>query len=601
MASPIGDVTRLLRHAMIDIVTHPTGGQNSYCARMHRRQFLVASAGVVATAFVTACNSSVSTSAPPKTPDETAPAIEPASSTTTGAHAPATTGSTDTVPPGLSSTTTSTSMSSATPTESVTITATSQSATTPPSAATATIPADLDALAKTLQGRVVLPSDATYDVVRLLQCKAFDSIRPAAIVSVASADDVARTIAFARAHQQTFAVRSGGHSYGGWSTGDGLVIDTRAMAAVGTVSSNGAVTIGPGAQLIDVYTGLASQNATISAGSCATVGFGGMALGGGHGLTSRAFGLTIDAIRSVEIVTADGAVHHCDEATDSDLFWACRGGGGSFGVVTQFTVASHPVPREVTTFSMSYAWQKAGAALTIWMDLLGSLPTATAIIARLQSGPTMALGVAGLHLGSVSSATSLLAPLLGLADGHRITERSFTDALLLEAGCLQASVAACHSSATSPRGTLARQHPFAASSHYVNSPLTETAITTAINRIQDHDGSLLATIQFDLEAGAIADVAADATAFVHRGATCSAQYAASYSTGDGTTARSWIRATHEALAPFSNGESYQNYADVELADWPQAYYGSNLDRLKQIKRTYDPDNVFSFPQSIPLS
>jgi FAD/FMN-containing dehydrogenase len=463
-------------------------------------------------------------------------------------------------------------------------------------------PASLDALAPQLAGRLTRPADANYERVRLLQNSRFDNIRPAAVVTIANDDDVARTINFARVHAMPFAVRSGGHSYAGWSSGSGLVIDTRGMAGVGTVDANGLVTIGAGTQLIDVYSALAAQNVAVPGGSCPTIGFAGLALGGGHGLTSRAFGMTCDTVRSIEIVTADGVVRHCDATNEPDLYWACRGGGGSFGVVTKFTVATHPLPKQSTTFVMRYSWAHAHDALARWMGLVGSLPRQTMTIARLEHARTNAFVVAGLHLGSAGETRRLLAEMLPSAQTSSVVARPFIEAQMLEAGCLHASLAACHSSAITPGGSLNRQTPLAASSHYFSDALSNDAIDAAMARVaQPASGASASIIQFDSYGGAIADIPADATAFVHRNAHCSAQYLSSFTSGNGAGSRAWIRTTHDAMAPFSNGESYQNYIDPELPDWPKAYYGSNFERLKRIKLAYDPDNLFRFPQSIPVA
>ena len=464
------------------------------------------------------------------------------------------------------------------------------------------MPTDLDGLARSLDGRLILPGDAGYDSLRLLECTRFDGRRPLAIVRVGSAADAARAVAYARVRGVPFAVRSGGHSYGGWSTSTGLVIDVRPLAAVAFDSGNASATVGAGAQLVDVYATLATKGRAIAGGTCPTVGLAGLALGGGHGLVGRSFGLTCDALSAVEIVTADGALRHCDEKNEPDLFWACRGGGGgNFGVVTALTIVGRPIPAVVTTFVLHYSWVNAAAALGAWMEWVATLPNAMTTIARLES--TAQLVIAGLHLGSVDETRTLLGPLLASARSQSVTAHNYLDAMMLEAGCLHSSVGSCHLADTTAGGTLARQTPFAASSHYFGDPLSAAAIESAVARIERHssevgDGS--GTIQFDSYGGAIGHIAADATAFVHRTAFCSAQYASFVGRGADSRHRQWIRSTRSALETFSNGEAYQNYPDPDLVDWAHAYYGANLARLQQIKRSYDPGNVFSFPQSIPL-
>ena len=461
-------------------------------------------------------------------------------------------------------------------------------------------PATLDELAVLIDGFMVRPGDDAYETTRLLQNTAFDESRPAAIVLAAGSADVALTITFARTQSMQLAVRSGGHSYGGWSTCPGIVIDTRALTGVSVDPATGTAEIGAGAALIDVYTTLAASGVTLAAGSCPTVGIAGLTLGGGHGLTGRAYGLTCDQLAAVEIVTADGVVHHCDAQADADLFWACRGGGGgSFGVVTSFTFNVHPVPTDATAYVIKYSWRRAADALAAWAAWVPSLPDQTTSLARLEGTPQLV--VAGLHLGPLAEARALLAPITTNAASVSVKSHDFVEAQMLEAGCAHTSVAACHTEGISAGGTLARATPFAASSHYF-AELTTDTIRTAMDAIEAHAtsvGNRAVSIQFDAYGGAINRIEPAATAFVHRTAFCSAQYA-SFSVGDLPADRAWATSTRLALEPFSNGESYQNYSDPDRDDWAFAYYGANLARLQQIKRSFDPGNVFSFTQSIPL-
>jgi hypothetical protein len=227
-----------------------------------------------------------------------------------------------------------------------------------------------------------------------------------------------------------------------------------------------------------------------------------------------------------------------------------------------------------------------------------TLPRETMTAARLEHGEARRLVVLGLHLGTEAQANELLAPLLGQASSTNITRRDFVEALMLEAGCADVTVEECHTEGIDAGGTRPRSIPFTASSHYMPDGLSADAIAAAMAAVSalpaDADAC---NIQFDSYGGAIADQAPDAMAFVHRNAFCSAQY---YVLGDGAASRSWVRTTHAAMAPFSNGESYQNYVDAYLDGWASAYYGSNLARLQSVKRAVDPENVFAFPQSIPL-
>ncbi len=185
----------------------------------------------------------------------------------------------------------------------------SASPTTPKASATsasATLP--WDELAAGLRGRLIRPGTPGYPVARLAYDPRFDDVRPRAIVIAATAGDVTRTILFARDHALAFAARCGGHSYGGYSLSDGIVIDVSAMATIRPSIDTGTVTIGAGAKVIDVAAGLATVGAVIPVGTCATVGISGLTLGGGQGVVGRRFGLTCDSLRAARVVLADGHI-----------------------------------------------------------------------------------------------------------------------------------------------------------------------------------------------------------------------------------------------------------------------------------------------------
>jgi len=201
-------------------------------------------------------------------------------------------------------------------------------------------------LGRSVQGSLVLPSDPDYDQVRLLQNPRYDGEKPLAVLSVRSPQDVAAGLAFAQDHAIPVAVRSGGHSYPGWSGGGSpraLVIDCRPLDQVSLDGTT--ATIGSGAALAQVYGTIGDQGRAIAAGSCATVGVAGLTLGGGVGVLTRALGLTCDAVTSMQVVTADGSVRTASAREEPDLFWALRGGGGGhLGVVTSFGFETSAAP-----------------------------------------------------------------------------------------------------------------------------------------------------------------------------------------------------------------------------------------------------------------
>ena len=234
-------------------------------------------------------------------------------------------------------------------------TSTVPSSTPPPSTAVPTATAgpatdaDWAAFGRMLKGTLVRPTSASYATAKQLFQPRFDSIHPQAVVECASVADVQHAIAFARQHSIRIAPRSGGHSYAGYSSGPGMVIDVTRLSHISVDAATGVATVGAGARLIDVYHAMAGAGRAMPGGTCPTVGIAGLALGGGQGVVGRKYGLTCDAMTSVQIVDADGRSLQCDAAHNPDLFWASRGGGGgNFGIATSFTFRTAPLTHLVT-------------------------------------------------------------------------------------------------------------------------------------------------------------------------------------------------------------------------------------------------------------
>jgi len=472
-------------------------------------------------------------------------------------------------------------------------------------------------LASSLSGRLVLPADHGYASARELFDPRFDSVRPAAIAYCASAVDVQRTVDFALAHGIRPIPRCGGHSYAGYSTGSGLVIDVTRMSTVKVTKKKGAPTtaqVGAGTRLVDLYDRLSSAGVLIPGGSCPTVGISGLALGGGIGVLARQYGLTCDAIRSLKVVTADGRLLTCDGGSHSDLYWASRGGGGgNFGVATSFTFTAHPIPPELTLFTVDWPWAAATEALGGWISWLRGTPDALWSNFQLLSAGSSGLVVrsTGVLVGAKSTLTSLVNKLVstvGSAPSSTFVggPDPYLHLMLVEAGCDGKSVAECHLSSQNPAGVLGRS-AYAAKSAYVGKPLPGAGLAAAAQAVAhlraEHPG-LGGGLAFDAYGGAVNRVPAGATAFVHRSAICAIQATVtwgsvpsgpSFAAGEG-----WLASAAQALAPYTTGGAYQNYIDPRLKDWQRAYYGSNLARLTKVKRTYDPDDAFHFAQSIPL-
>jgi FAD/FMN-containing dehydrogenase len=470
--------------------------------------------------------------------------------------------------------------------------------------------ADWDALSVQLTGRLSRPGAPTYAVDRELYDPVFDSIRPAGVAYCASAADVARSITFARDHGLPLTARSGGHSYAGYSTTTGLVIDVSLMAQVNVASSGGIATVGAGARLIDVYSGLAAHGVSIPAGSCPTVGVAGLSLGGGIGVMDRLYGVTSDRIVGLEVVTAAGEVVHADAATNADLYWACRGGGGgNFGVVTKFRFSTFAIA-DVSLFEMNWPWAAAPDLLPAWMEWAAEGPDelwSNCVFEANGEDTTPLIQVSGVWAGSQADAQGQLAKLyavVGPPSSQVVGENGFEDAMYIEGGCRDLSQAACHLAGKYPGGTLPRAVTVA-KSDIINQAFTDAGVLAVLAGInQRQDQGLGGSVVFDSWGGAINRVAPSATAFVHRRARASAQYVVEFPAGVARSsvnkARSWLEGWYASLRPYVSGEAYQNYIDPDLADWEHAYYGANLPRLKRVKAKWDPDDVFHFAQSIPL-
>lgn len=449
-------------------------------------------------------------------------------------------------------------------------------------------------LDRLVQGDVLGRADDGYDAARQVYSSRVGT-QPFAIVYAESARDVQRTILWARRHNLRIAPRSGGHSYAGYSLSPGVVVDVSRLNRIAVGA--GQATVGAGAKLYDVYATLADHGVTVPAGSCPTVGIAGLTLGGGFGYSGRKFGLTCDSLREVRIVTADGNALVANAKQHSDLFWACRGGGGgNFGIVTSFIFRTHPVG-DVATYTCSWPWGRAKQVIEGWQGWAPHAPAELMCLLDLTSGsgsPNLTSG--GQFFGSETQLRALLSQLFaatGQPSGLTVRTRSFLDAQRLWANCRDAATCKAPVHAA-----------FKAKSDYANRKLSGPAIDVLVRAMESHqtDSRLGgAAILLDAYGGAVNRVPKSATAFVHRDALLSLQYIASWGSSTVEEANlAWIRKLYADMRPYVSGFAYQNYIDPELATWRHAYYGTNLPRLTRVKRKYDPKNVFRFAQSVPL-
>ena len=418
-------------------------------------------------------------------------------------------------------------------------------------------------------------------------------VTPQMRVVASSPQSVGRTIQWATDNGVSFAIRSGGHSYEGFSQSADLVIDVRGMAAVQLSADKRSVAIGSGASLGTVYAALGPSKRAIPAGTCFPVGVAGHSLGGGFGLLGRPFGLACDSVLSMEVVDAAGHIFNASAQENPDLFWALRGGGnGSFGVVTKFNFRTSAV-NMVAKFAITWTGPVVLAVKVVfaWQEWLDSLPPAITCTLHLtkEAGGSIKVHIAGLSVDSESKLTTELKRLqrvAGAADALRTNTLTFARAATIFNG----------------GGPAYESVLMKGKSDYIVEPMTEQGVSALLDGLQKAPGEI--AVLFDSYGGAINKVASDATAFVHRGKT---KYLVQYfmqwnNPGATETNLATIRTLYASMRPYVSGACYVNYCDLDLGEgYAKAYWGDNLPRLMKIKAAFDPKNVFRHAQSVPLS
>ncbi|MFD4702745.1 FAD-binding oxidoreductase [Streptomyces niveus] len=471
------------------------------------------------------------------------------------------------------------------------------------------------ALASGLDGQLVRPGDSEYATARQLYNTRFDDLKPAAVAYVAGEDDIRECLAFARTYGTPVSIRNGGHSYAGWSSGNGrLVIDISSLDGLGDAASDGV--IGAGAKLVDIYGALVRRGRTIPGGSCATVGISGLTLGGGHGVVSRAYGLTCDSLTSATIVTADGRILTADAEQHPDLFWALRGAGnGNFGVVTELRFRTHPASTGVAA-NLNWPWAKTRAVLAAWQEWGPDQPdeiwSSLHLAVGAGGGADPTVSVSAFTLGTESDLKNALDRLADRAGSSAsfvsLRPRGYEESMLAYAGCAGFSEDQCRLPGTTPgrdEDGVLRRETYAATSDFFDRSLPSAGIGTVLSAVEDFsrieisDGAGSGTVALTALGGAINRVDPLATSFVHRGSRMLAQYVASWQPGTpGTSQRAWLKTSQDSLRRHASGAAYQNYTDPALVDWRTAYYGPAAPRLKKLKDRYDPARLFDFPQAL---
>jgi FAD/FMN-containing dehydrogenase len=434
------------------------------------------------------------------------------------------------------------------------------------------------------------PGSAQYDQY-LPASNLRTTLRPALRAVCNTEQAVAAVLAWIRGNGLPFAVRSGGHSYEGFSQSVNVVIDTRRIAGVTLDTAGETVTVGAGASLGTVYEALQDSGFAFSAGSCPTVGVADHALGGGFGLLGRIYGLTCDNLLSVRFVNADSQVLTADAQHEPNLFWACRGGGGgSFGIATEFSFRVQSLTG-VLVFGVTWRLAKAKAfrLFKAWQQWAPVAPNAITSIMKVGSRPDgkLSLRCIGQSTGSEPALRNELSGLLAIA-------QPFSS---LNIQSLSVFEAVDHFSG----GWAYETNYFKAKSDYVVNGLSDDGIGALMQALRGAPAGQIVAL-CDAYGGAVATVAASDTAFAHRDAqTFCIQYFTSWTSASSTAQRlANISNVYAAMRPHVPGACYVNYCDLDVPDFGTSYWGANLSRLRQIKSQYDPGNIFRHAQSVPL-
>lgn len=434
----------------------------------------------------------------------------------------------------------------------------------------------LEDLMNHIAGEVIAPSSPAYDERR----RVFNGVgSPAVIVRVQNNDDIATAIRFARERRLALSVRGGGHGWSGLATNTGgLVIDLTLLNTVRVLDQERRlVRIGAGARWGDVARALAAHELAISSGDTNQVGVGGLTLGGGIGWMARAYGLTIDSLVAAELVTADGRTLRVSAQEHPELFWAIRGGGGNFGVVTSFDFHAQPV-REIVGGSVIYDPAEAESVLAAWT-------------ASMREAPEELNSTIVLFPGFGPQAPAQIRVLLCYAGGDEVRANEAIQPLL-RLGAVQSQdiqrkpYAAMLEDAVSPPPSL----KLAGYSGFVKSLSDEVITALATNYGQP--GKPIAQVR--ALGGAVARVSPEATAFAHR-ANEALVVVPTFAPRDASEeqTRQMSQDAWRPLAPFANG-AYLNFVDdTSEATVAAVYPGATYAHLAAVKATYDPENTFN--------
>jgi FAD/FMN-containing dehydrogenase len=439
------------------------------------------------------------------------------------------------------------------------------------------------------RGPVLGPGDAGYDEARTITYGGFD-IHPAAIVQVADVDDVRRGIELARELPARLAIKGGGHSVAGHSLVEGgLVLDVSPLKSI-TIDADARTAVAEtGLTALEFSSAAEELGLVVGFGDTGSVGIGGITLGGGVGYLVRKHGLTIDSLLGATIVTADGEMLQVDAEHHPDLFWAIRGGGGNFGVVTRFDFRLEPVEDVVGGMIMLPATVETIAG---FIELLETASDNLSGIANVMPAPPMP-GVPEESLG-----TLVVFGLLVHAGDRHAGEQAMDRVRSLATPMVDMLRPMAYTGIYPPEEP--DYHPTAAGDTMFMDRVDRDVARTILDYLEGSDASMRVA-QLRVLGGAMARVPADATAFAHRSSRIMTNVAAFHDDTDEDRARKmgWVREFAGALQQGDRGAYVNFLADEGEERVRDAYPGRTWDRLRDVKRRYDPTNLFNRNQNIP--
>ena len=452
----------------------------------------------------------------------------------------------------------------------------------------------LDLLEREIDGSVHLPGEPGYLEATTIWNGAVTR-RPALVVRPENASDVARVVAFCAHNGLETSLRGGGHNIAGLGLSDGgVTIDFARMTDVAVDPGARLAAVAPGCTLGDVDTATQKHGLAATLGFVSLTGVAGLTVGGGFGYLTRQFGWTVDDLREVEIVTADGRILRASADEHDELFWAIRGGGGNFGAVTRFTFALHDVGPDVTAGLIAWSADEADEVLGRFAEVTRQAPrelTAVALMRNAPPAPWLSqehhgrpmVGLVVCHTGSEEEAARDLAPIRSLG-------RPWADLVQRKDYAAQQSML----DATQPKGM----------AYYWKSEflpgLNDELLEVYRAQFEGMNAPANQIVLFHL-AGALSEHAEDDGAVGNRDAAfaCVVQSMAPADAPSLEGNRAWVRGAWEALRPFSTGGNYVNFQTAdEAGDRVAQSYRGNLERLSGVKRTYDPGNFFRVNRNI---